>query len=277
MRFHSRPQSRSGFTITEVMVSALIGGFVLGALVIGSITIQRSFYATNRYAAQINNESRLMDYVAQDLRRALRVGVISSGTYTKLPAVISDSASTPVGISETNVLAINIPDYYASNSPNNTKGSNFKISRYARSLLDSSSTYNSNPTETQVLNGSVPWSEAVVPGTNPTLRYAPASAGNGEIQVRYYRAVRSTRDNTLCYFRAEYPAGSNTPTLTREIAERIVDASTPISLLITSLSKGTRFQLRSEFLPRHRLSNKTTAGTEQYVVVTLRNKRKDLP
>ncbi|MES2569235.1 MAG: prepilin-type N-terminal cleavage/methylation domain-containing protein, partial [Verrucomicrobiota bacterium] len=187
----SNQKKRSAFTMVEMMVSAAVGSFILGALILGSVTIHRSFYSTNHYAAQINNETRLMDYVAQDLRRAMRVGVIISGTYHKLEDRLDAIKTTPreLAVTETNILAITIPDYYGSNSPDNTKGSAFKSSRYARSTLNTSQTYNS--AANALLNGCVPWSDALVTGANGYIRYAPTSASTGLIQVRYYRGPRS--------------------------------------------------------------------------------------
>lgn len=208
-----------------------------------------------------------MDYVAQDLRRALRVGLLQSGTASTLKDF------NEVSISETNVLTINIPDYYGSNIPDNAKASAFKTSRYRRSLIDSATGYNAN--SNAKLNGCIPWAEAVIDGPNPILRYAPTSAGNGEIQVRYYRGPRSASDGTLCFFRAEYPAGSNTASFKREIAERIVDSTSTTSLIISGSKNGTRFQLQSKFVPRYRVANSGSAGSEAYVVVTLRNARRD--
>ncbi|MES2569234.1 MAG: hypothetical protein V4710_04165, partial [Verrucomicrobiota bacterium] len=94
-------------------------------------------------------------------------------------------------------------------------------------------------------------------------------------------------DHTACFFRAKYPhsdAGlSSIPNFTREIAERIVDPVSSTSLLIRIPGSdsdpvpetSTDFLLYTKFTPRYRRSYKGTAGTEECVKVTLRNKRRD--
>ncbi len=262
-----------GFTVLEMAVALGLGSVLAAVLATASISVQRSLAASKQYVTSINNECRLVDYVAQDLRRAVRVGQIVSGTYSKATNL------SGFAVSETNLLAINIPDYYGSNVPDNSAGSNFKTTRYPRAALNTSSSYNSDPVP--VLRGCVPWSEAVTTvNSTKAPRYAPAAVGAGEIQVRYFRGPRSANDATICYFRGEYPVGSNTPIFPpREIAEQIVDSSSTTALIVDGYSKGSipgmRYRLQSSFTPRYRRSNNSTAGTQQYVNVSLRNLRRD--
>ena len=264
--------ARTAFTIIEMMVAAGAGLLLLGIVATASIGVQRSIATTSQCATSMNNENRLLDYVAQDLRRAVRVGMIASGSYQTIRNFSS------LSITETSILAINIPDYYGSNTPNNAAGSTFKRSRYDRNSLNLVSTYNSSGVS--ILNGCIPYSEAVTTSNaKPVTRFAPA-AGTGEIQVRYYRGTRSAADATVCFFRREYPSNSNTPvSAPREIAEKIVDGASSTTLLLSGYSVGTtqgmRYRVQSSYTSRYRSRNTTTAGTEQYVEVTLRNPRRD--
>ena len=265
--------ARSAFTIVEMMVAAGSGLLLLAIVASASVAVQRSISATSQSATSMNNENRLLDYVAQDLRRALRVGTINSGTYATAKNFSSFS------VNESAILAINIPDYYGSNTPNNAAGSTFKTTRYARNTLNTSSTYNSSGIST--LNGCVPWSEAVTTSNSKSVpRFAPAASSTGEIQVRYFRGQRSATDATVCFFRGEYPSNSNTPNSPpRDIAERIVSPTSSTALLVSGYSVGTtqglRYRVQSSFTPKYRSQNTSTAGTEQYVEVTLRNPRRD--
>src|SRR4051812_33374661 len=92
---------RAAFTLLEILVAASVGLMVLTGLVSASIAIQRSISATKHYVAAVNNGERLIDYVAQDLRRAVRVGTLVGTVSTPL----KNSAS--FGVTETNVLTIN--------------------------------------------------------------------------------------------------------------------------------------------------------------------------
>ena len=63
----------SGMTLTETMVSCAVSVVVLGVLVFGLMSFQRSFLASAHHASSQAAQLRLLDYVAMDLRRALSV------------------------------------------------------------------------------------------------------------------------------------------------------------------------------------------------------------
>ncbi len=272
MKTISVKSGASGFTLAELLVAAAASVIFLGALIMGLIAIRKSMYATNRYITAVNNQTRMMDYIAEDLRRGVRIGTLVSGSNTPLK-----NNAAGFSITDTNILTINVPDYYASNTRDNAYGSTFKTSRYTRATLDTSSTYNSNGSGS-VLNGVIPWSEATTTvGSALTTRFAPTATSSGEIQVRYYRGTRSAQDSTVCFFRAEYPTTSNTPNFTQEIAERIVDGTSTITLKVfatTTNGQPTVFRLQSSFNSEYTI-NRTTAGTEETVVVANRNTRRD--
>jgi hypothetical protein len=265
------------FTLLELAVAASVGLAVLAGLISAAIAIQRSISATSHYVNNVNNGNRLVDYVGQDLRRAVRVGSLVSGTNTSLKNNVSFT------VTETNVLTANIPDYYGSNVPNNASGSAFKSSRYARTNLNTQAAFNSNGAGSP-LNGCIAWNEAVtLVGATQAPRFAPAATGTGEIQVRYYRGPRSGTDPTVCFFRAEYPSASNTPnSAAREIAERVITGTSVTSLIVSAPNLaatdplyGRSFNVESNFTPKYARVANSTAGTDQYVTILLRNMRRD--
>lgn len=79
-----------GFTISELMVSSAVATILSAGLVTGAIILQKNFQASMQYARDQAKQARLLDYIAQDLRRATTATVVS-GT-----------------------LTITIPDYYDS-------------------------------------------------------------------------------------------------------------------------------------------------------------------
>lgn len=264
----SRP--RSGFTLVETMLAMTVGAIILGIFTYAGIGITGSLSGTERYIVGIANENRIMDYVAADLRRAVRVSILTGGTST----ILKNSGTTTYSVTDTTFLVLSLPDYYASNTPDNTAGSTFKTTRYPRTSLNTSQTYNGNANP--LLNGIVPWVDAqtVVASKNVT-RFTPSSAGNGEITVRYYRAARSANDPTVCYFRAEYPSGSVTESSIVEIAERISDNLSTTTLLITARNNGQVFQLQSSFTPTYRRTGAISAPTTGILEVSVRNPRRD--
>ncbi len=257
-----------GIVLVEMIVATLVATAVVGALLSAAWSIRKSIVATSHYAVSTANETRLMDYVAQDLRRAARVGMRTGNTTT-----VMKNYNNYV-VNETNILTISVPDYYAANTPDNTAGSAFKTTRYPRATLNTSAGYNSSGIA--ALNGTVPWVDAVttVASKNVT-RFAPASAGSGEMEIRYFRGTATMGASSVGFFRAEYPAGATNPSQTRQIAERISDNLSTTSLVVSGRNDGLIFRLQSAFNPRYRRTGVSSTGTEAFVEVSLRNPRRD--
>ena len=64
---------KSGFNLAEVMIASAIGVLALAAAFSAAITVQRCFSASEEFAADKREQSRLNDYLAMDLRRARTV------------------------------------------------------------------------------------------------------------------------------------------------------------------------------------------------------------
>lgn len=259
-----------GMTLMELVVSVTITGIILGVLVLAGAGINRRLWATEHFFDEVGNENRMMDSVAMDLRRAVRVGVLNGSTFTP----IKDTLGSYYSINSSNWLVISIPDYYGSNTPNNSAGSAYKSSRYTRATLNTSSTYNSNGIA--LLNGTVPWSDAqlTVAGKRVT-RFAPLSATSDELRVRYYTGARSSSDPTVCLFRAEYPPGATAASSTREVAQGISDARSTTMLSISGRNGGSILRLQSSFTPVFKRTGASSATTDAWVDVNIRNPRRD--
>lgn len=83
-----------GFTLSEMMISSAISVVLVGIGLISSISIQRSFDASIRYANSQSEQVRVLDYLALDLRRALNV-VQASGQLTVTIPDFYDAAGEP--------------------------------------------------------------------------------------------------------------------------------------------------------------------------------------
>jgi hypothetical protein len=269
-------RKRSGFTLLEVAIAGTVGVMILTVLLSTSISLQRSMTVTEHYARAANDGNRLLDYVVQDLRRAVRVGSVQGGVYQPLK---SGGSAEVDGTSE---LVISIPDYYASNSE--TAGDEaFAAPRYARSTLNLLPLFNGNSSTS--LDGTVRWNEAVTKvGSVETTRFAPSNLGNGEVQVRYFRAERSDGSGTLCFYRGEYRPGSTAPNFPpAEIAARTSDTlSDPLGLRVraahlpaTDRRAGKLFTVTTSFAPRFRRSAAPGERAEQSLTILLRNGRRD--
>src|SRR5687768_3286851 len=124
--------TRAAQTLVELLCALSITAAMLAGAVTGVVALQKSMAGSSQYATGFNDGSRLVDYVSRDLRSAIRVSRISSGT-----ASAFKTGFFP--ITDTDQLVVLVPGYFQSNVPNNTSGSSYKTPVYSRSNLDSSS------------------------------------------------------------------------------------------------------------------------------------------
>src|SRR2546430_78851 len=72
-------------TMPLTLVVTGVSGIVLVALIMGSIALQRSYAAVTDYATAMNDQARISDYMAVDMRRALDVQVNGSTLTCTVP------------------------------------------------------------------------------------------------------------------------------------------------------------------------------------------------
>jgi hypothetical protein len=82
---------RLGATISELVISLSIASAMAGGLLVGALSIQKSFQASRHHVNAQSQQLRLMDYINLDLRRALTVNTANGR------------------------LTVSIPDYYDAN------------------------------------------------------------------------------------------------------------------------------------------------------------------
>ncbi len=99
-----------GITLAEVLIAMAGSILIIGALMAGSLGLQRSFHASETYANSQADERRLIDYVARDLRRAIGISTSSAG------GVSSRLTSGAVELDGTMALILTLPAYYKSNA-----------------------------------------------------------------------------------------------------------------------------------------------------------------
>ncbi len=72
----------AGYTLIEMLMATGVTGLVLGGLTAGSVALQRSLAATVDYSIAQNDQARISDYLAVDMRRALDVAPDGTGGVT---------------------------------------------------------------------------------------------------------------------------------------------------------------------------------------------------
>lgn len=234
---------QAGLTMIETVIAVAVTGVVLSGVAVGTMALQKSSLGAKHYAAGMNNGSRLVDYVTRDLRCATKVSRLVSGTATPF------LKGQTLEVSDTNQLVVHIPDFYVSNVPDNSSGSDYKTPRHGRAQIPSASTYFSYNTVVEVF------------GVTRAPRYP------GTVDVRYVRKARSSGDPTVCFFRQEYEGA--TLRLEEEIAEKAAAAI----LRLTAVEKHA-FQVTADFASNWS-GEAARAGARQFVTVKLHNTRRD--
>lgn len=93
-----------GMTIVETSCAVGIGAVILLGFTTASIALQRSFMAIEDYTKGMNDQMRISDYLALDMRRAFSISITGSCTAPPL------------------TVTMTIPNFYASaNTPNDPK------------------------------------------------------------------------------------------------------------------------------------------------------------
>ena len=98
VHFRQFPRGAAGagaFTLLEVIVAVALSTVVFGAALASIVFLQKSYAATEQYAADLADQSRLMDSLAMDLRRARDM-----------------TALTTDGDGNTTSITLALPDYY---------------------------------------------------------------------------------------------------------------------------------------------------------------------
>ncbi len=96
----SGPHRLAGFTLAELMIGVCMTAVLLTAAMGGVVAMQQSYSATESYGTGLTDQMRLLDSLAQDLRRA-----ISPATGTEPWTLDPDGQG----------LKITVPDYYRFN------------------------------------------------------------------------------------------------------------------------------------------------------------------
>jgi type II secretory pathway component PulJ len=86
-------RNRFGFTLAEMMVALSCGTLILAAVIAASISLQKSFAATEAYSTIEGDQLRVLDYIAMDCRRATSASVTNGALTLKLPRYYDSSQS----------------------------------------------------------------------------------------------------------------------------------------------------------------------------------------
>ncbi|MEA3213653.1 MAG: hypothetical protein QOE70_6710 [Chthoniobacter sp.] len=105
------PAARA-FTLAETVIAMASSVLIIGALLLGTMGLQKSLHASEAFASSQSDQRRLIDYLARDLRRCIGIGVTTgvSGAFTRL-------AAETVIIEDRTALVLTLPGYYKSDTP----------------------------------------------------------------------------------------------------------------------------------------------------------------
>ncbi len=101
----------AGFSLPEMTVSMAASVIILGALLLSSLSIQKSLHGSEVYAGSYSDQRRVIDYLGRDLRRAVGVAATDAAG---APQPLIDRT---VDVSERATIVLTLPGYYKSNAP----------------------------------------------------------------------------------------------------------------------------------------------------------------
>lgn len=116
--------AKAGFTLVETMIASFIAGIILSGIILGGVTLQKAYSASDGCLKASADQLRIMDYLERDLRQALTVTVSNGGQMLTLtmpdyfdsstgqPRIPTINPGTPV-----NGVPNGTVDYGASNAP----------------------------------------------------------------------------------------------------------------------------------------------------------------
>ncbi len=74
--------SATGFTVAELLVSVAAGAFVLAAVTLASVALQKSFSAADNFLGTQMQQIRIVDYLSRDVRRSY---IVTASSDLKIP------------------------------------------------------------------------------------------------------------------------------------------------------------------------------------------------
>lgn len=106
-------------------------------------------------------------------------------------------------------------------------------------------------------------------------RYAPPAAGDGTVQVRYYKAPRTPGDSVIVFIRAEFPSGASTAADVREVADCVSAQTADATLTVSGIDEGRVLRIEASVTPRLRFPGVPAGAATSRQDVILRNLRRD--
>ena len=221
-------------TIVETAMALGIGTAILAALTTASVALQRSFVAIEDYTKGMNDQMRISDYLALDMRRAFSVNLTGS------------CQSPPL------TVTLTIPNFYASaNVPNDPKITSVTGWPYKK--------HHHHKHQNIILNQVVDYAPVASPtATNMTVVYI---FDNG--------AQTLTRNVYLGSFIPPTPVDSSKLTASQVIATDVKDFCVTISDLDETATTQITFQPRF----RSVASSAAIAATTYFQTTLTRNTR----
>jgi len=104
-----------GFTFAELLVSMAVSVMIIGALLGGSVALQRTLRASELYGSSQSDQRRLIDYLARDLRRSIAIAATDAAG---LPQTVADET---IAVSDRASLVLTLPAYYKSDVPSDAR------------------------------------------------------------------------------------------------------------------------------------------------------------
>jgi len=255
---------QSGFTVVELMVAVSAGVFVLAAVTLGSIALQKSFSAADNFLGTQMQQIRIVDYLSRDVRRSYIVSASSDlKTVTcVIPNYVSGNARTTPTVKTTeNGTIVSYPNSRSVTDAITTNG--------FATLTSATAAFTSADIGTSVAGVNIPTGttiQDVLNSTTVTLSAnATASTSNATVTFGATTVVYSIDGNSIV--RTENGAVTNIAAST----DSLLPQTTDVSLTNTEYTT-TAITFQPIFTSGGAAAEKS--GTTVFATTYLRNKRR---
>jgi len=100
-----------GVSLVETLVAATVAGLILGTIVTGGVTLQRTLVLANDYFRATSDEMLLADLIAADLRAAIGVSVTTGASGDVLTLTMPDYIDPATNKPRTPALTTTAPSF----------------------------------------------------------------------------------------------------------------------------------------------------------------------
>ena len=272
MKLH-RIRPEEGFTLSEVLVTTAIASILFAAIFAATVTLNRSYAASDDYFSTHMQQIRIMDYLARDVKRSF--SVTTSPDLTTVTCIIPNytvragdpeavtDAST-IGRRRTPVVVGPMHKAFVDYGTRNTRSvADGKTTNGSATITSATAAFTSSDVGNPISGGNIPAGTTILSRTNATtvvLSKNATATGTGKLFTIYGDGDRTVMD-------AATTSGSKVLTSTTayftaaDVGKPIVGTSIPAGAKIASVTNSSNAVMSANALATAASASVTIGGT----------------